>query len=50
MVTTQANAAMCEIHHRMPVFLAQNDWGLWLGDQAHGAAALMRPAEETVMQ
>jgi putative SOS response-associated peptidase YedK len=50
MVTTQANAAMGKIHHRMPVFLAQKDWGLWLGEQGHGAAALMRPAEESVMQ
>lgn len=50
MVTVGANAMMGKIHHRMPVFLAQKDWGLWLGEQGHGAAPLMRPADEDAMQ
>ncbi len=50
MVTTKANTAMGKIHHRMPVFLAQKDWGLWLGEEGHGAAPLMRPAGENAMQ
>ncbi|MEX0611319.1 MAG: SOS response-associated peptidase [Pirellulales bacterium] len=29
-VTTDANAALCELHDRMPVVLAANDYGLWL--------------------
>lgn len=40
-VTTAANAPMSEIHHRMPVCLAPEDWALWLGEAGKGAARLM---------
>jgi putative SOS response-associated peptidase YedK len=45
-VTTEANARMAEVHHRMPVILAPEDWPLWLGEAGHGAAVLMRAASE----
>lgn len=48
-VTTAANKAMSEIHHRMPVILAQKDWPLWLGEKGKGAATLMTaPPEDTL--
>lgn len=40
-VTTGANAAMSQIHHRIPVILEPDDWALWLGEQGKGAATLM---------
>ncbi|MBL3551184.1 SOS response-associated peptidase [Rhodovulum sulfidophilum] len=49
-VTTWANARMAEIHTRMPVILEPADWPLWLGEAGHGAALLMRPADEGVVQ
>ncbi|MBL3597697.1 SOS response-associated peptidase [Rhodovulum sulfidophilum] len=49
-VTTGANARMAEIHTRMPVILEPADWPLWLGEAGHGAALLMRPADEGVVQ
>jgi len=48
-VTTRANAALSTIHHRMPLVLEPDDWPLWLGEAGHGAARLMRPAGETVL-
>ena len=50
MVTTEANAAMAPIHHRIPVVIEQPDWGLWLGEQGHGAAVLMKPPAEDVLE
>ncbi|EPX75797.1 SOS response-associated peptidase [Salipiger mucosus] len=41
-VTTGANDEMARLHHRMPVILAPEDWGLWLGEEGHGAARLMQ--------
>lgn len=49
LVTTQANRAMSAVHHRMPVVLETADFGLWLGEQGKGAAPLMRPAAEDVL-
>jgi putative SOS response-associated peptidase YedK len=49
-VTCGANDPMSQIHHRMPVILAQKDWGKWLGEEGHGAAPLMRPAPEDALQ
>ena len=43
-VTTAANARMAQIHKRMPVILEPGDWGKWLGEEGHGAAALMTAA------
>ncbi|NVO28334.1 SOS response-associated peptidase [Donghicola sp. C2-DW-16] len=48
-VTCGANTAMSAIHHRMPVILSPEDFGLWLGEQGHGAARLMRPAPEDAL-
>ncbi|MDJ1016145.1 MAG: SOS response-associated peptidase [Paracoccaceae bacterium] len=48
-VTTDANGPMSSIHHRMPVVLAQSDWGLWLGEEGKGAATLMLPAPDAAL-
>lgn len=32
-ITTDANAQMAPIHHRMPVILAEDDWSTWLGPE-----------------
>lgn len=45
-VTTAANEAMSAIHHRMPVSLTPDQYGLWLGEEGKGAAALMQAAPE----
>lgn len=45
-VTTGANATMSQIHHRMPVILDADDWGLWLGEEGRGAATLMHAAPD----
>lgn len=49
-VTTAANAAMQVIHHRMPVILEPEDWPLWLGERGKGAARLMLPGAEGILQ
>ncbi|MCU0911018.1 MAG: SOS response-associated peptidase [Rhodobacteraceae bacterium] len=49
-VTTDANARIGAIHHRMPVILEAGDWPLWLGEAGHGAAALMRSAPDAVVE
>ncbi|QQA43688.1 SOS response-associated peptidase [Pelagovum pacificum] len=49
-VTTGANESMGRIHTRMPVVLEPEDWALWLGEAGHGAATLMKAAEEDVLQ
>jgi putative SOS response-associated peptidase YedK len=48
-VTTDANAKMAEIHHRLPVILGPDEWPLWLGEAGKGAATLMRPVEDDVL-
>lgn len=48
-VTTDANAPMQSIHHRMPVVVAKDDWALWLGEAGHGAATLMTAAPEDAL-
>ena len=45
-VTTAANQTLGQIHHRMPLMLEQQDWGLWLGEEGRGAARLMQPSAE----
>lgn len=32
-LTTEANAAISPLHHRMPVILRPDDYGLWLGEE-----------------
>ncbi len=49
-VTTSANEAMSQIHHRMPVIIEPQNWGLWLGEQGKGAATLMRSAPEDFLE
>ncbi len=41
-VTAGADGPMRDIHHRMPLAIAPDDWPLWLGEAGHGAAVLMR--------
>ncbi|PYE85491.1 SOS response-associated peptidase [Pseudoroseicyclus aestuarii] len=48
-VSCAAQGTMTAIHARMPVVLEAPDWPLWLGEAGHGAAPLMRPAEEGVL-
>ena len=49
-VTCAANAELAPIHHRMPVIVAPEDYGLWLGEQGKGAALLMKPAPEGLLR
>lgn len=49
-VTTAANATLAPVHDRMPLILDPQGWPLWLGEAGHGAARLMRPAAEDVVQ
>lgn len=44
-VTCAANSDIAHIHHRMPVMVAPENFGLWLGEEGHGAARLMTPAQ-----
>jgi putative SOS response-associated peptidase YedK len=48
-VTTDANATLAPIHHRMPVVIAPADFALWLGENGPGAARLMVPAPEDAL-
>jgi putative SOS response-associated peptidase YedK len=45
-VTCPAGEGMSEIHHREPVRIAPEGFGLWLGEEGKGAATLMRAASE----
>jgi putative SOS response-associated peptidase YedK len=47
-VTTEANAALAPLHHRMPVILAPADYARWLDPAADpaGLLALLRPADD----
>jgi putative SOS response-associated peptidase YedK len=45
-LTCAANAQMAAVHDRLPVILEPEDWALWLGEEGHGAARLMRPVED----
>lgn len=49
-VTIAAHEPMQAIHHRMPVILQPRDWPLWLGEEGKGAATLMRPAADDLLQ
>ena len=53
-VTTAPNGLLAEIHDRMPVILAPNNWPAWLGEEPAAAEelkALLRPypAEDMVV-
>jgi len=45
-VTSGARGPVKDIHHRMPVTVAEPDWALWLGEGGKGAAALMTGAPD----
>jgi putative SOS response-associated peptidase YedK len=45
-VTIAANDTLRAIHPRMPLVIAPQGFGLWLGEQGHGAAKLMRAVPE----
>lgn len=49
-VTTSANQNISSIHHRMPLILETQDWPLWLGEGGQGAAQLMQPGDEDVLE
>jgi putative SOS response-associated peptidase YedK len=49
-VTTGANETISQVHHRMPVVIDEEDWGLWLGEEGRGAATLMRAADEDLLR
>ncbi len=49
-VTCAANATLAPVHHRMPVVVAPGDFGLWLGEEGHGAARLMVPAADDLLE
>jgi putative SOS response-associated peptidase YedK len=51
-VTTEANATMAAIHHRMPVILDENDFALWLDPRTpeKELIALMRPAPDDLLE
>lgn len=48
-VTCAANADMQPIHHRLPVILEPENWALWVGEEGKGAARLMTPAKDGVI-
>ncbi len=48
-VTCAANDSMKAIHHRMPVILTPDSFGLWLGEEGKGAATLMQPAPDDAL-
>jgi putative SOS response-associated peptidase YedK len=40
-ITTDANATMAAVHHRMPVILTEAQWPAWLGEEAADEAELL---------
>ena len=49
-VTTASNSNLSKIHHRLPLVLERSDWGLWLGEEGHGASVLMKPADDETLK
>ncbi|TMV91372.1 SOS response-associated peptidase [Thioclava sp. BHET1] len=49
-VTLAAGPVLAPIHHREPLILERADWAKWLGEAGHGAARLMVPCPESVLQ
>jgi putative SOS response-associated peptidase YedK len=50
-ITTDANATLRPLHHRMPVILAPEDYATWLGPDSasDNLFALLRPAPEDLL-
>lgn len=49
-VTAQADGAIRDIHHRMPLVLESSDWPLWLGEEGKGAARLLKRARGDIFR
>ena len=52
-LTCEPNNAMGELHDRMPVILAENDWPKWLGEEPASEQillALLRPCQDEVLK
>lgn len=49
-VTCAANATLAPIHDRMPVVIDPADFGLWLGERCPGAARLMQPTSDLLLE
>ncbi|MBL8704511.1 MAG: SOS response-associated peptidase [Rhodospirillales bacterium] len=49
LITTDANATLMPIHHRMPVILAATDYATWLDPASKGAEALLKPAPDDLL-
>jgi putative SOS response-associated peptidase YedK len=50
MVITEPNKLAAEVHDRMPVILETRDFEQWGRGDVKDAAALMKPANEDVLQ
>ena len=50
MVITAPNKFVAEVHDRMPVILEAKDFVQWERGDAKDAAALMKPADEDILQ
>ncbi len=48
-LTCEPNELMRKYHHRMPVIISPEKFGLWLGEEGKGAARLMVPAPEDLL-
>ncbi len=52
-LTCEPNKAMRELHDRMPVILAENDWPKWLGEEPaseQDLLALLRPCQDEILK
>ena len=52
-LTCGPNKSMGELHDRMPVVLAENDWPKWLGEEPASEQellALLRPCQDEVLK
>jgi len=49
-LTTEANAQMSALHHRMPVILEQADWAAWLGEAESDPRTLLRSAADGILR
>ncbi len=47
-LTTGANELVAEVHDRMPVILAPDDWAVWL--EGDDQAPLLRPAADDLLR
>jgi putative SOS response-associated peptidase YedK len=50
LITTMANQEMTDVHHRMPVIVAEADWPAWLGEAVADPRTLLRPAPNSSLR